>query len=89
MHRYQGGTSSILYSMSNLGSASGGSLVEVPAVGKAPGGSLVEVPAEPRESCWGQQRVVTEDGVVDTGKADSAPESVKCLSGLSAPQNGV
>lgn len=62
MHRYQGGTSSILYSMSNLGSASGGSLVEVPAVGKAPGGSLVEVPAEPRESCWGQQRAVTGDG---------------------------
>jgi len=43
MHRYQGGTSSILYNMSNLGS-----------VDRDTGGSLVEVPAEPRDSCWGQ-----------------------------------
>ena len=42
MHRYQGGTSSILYNMSNLGS-----------VDRDTGGSLVEVPAEPRDSCWG------------------------------------
>lgn len=63
--------------------------MEVPAVGRATGGSLMEVPAEPRDSRWGQQRAVTGDGAVDTGKVDSAPESIKRLSGLSAPQNGV
>lgn len=57
MHRYQGGTSSILYSMSNLGS-----------VGGDAGGSFVEVPAEPRSSRWGQQRTVTQGGEVDTGE---------------------
>lgn len=57
MQRYQGGTSSILYSMSNLGS-----------VGRDTGGSFVEVPATPRSSCWGQQRTVTQRGEVDTGK---------------------
>ena len=78
MHRYQGGTSSILYNMSNFGS-----------VGRDTGGSLVEVPAGPRSSRWGQQRAVTQGGEVDTGKATSAPESIRCLSGLSAPRNGV
>lgn len=57
MHRYQGGTSSILYSMSNLGS-----------VGRDTGGSFVEVPAKPRSSCWGQQRTVSQGGEVDTGE---------------------
>lgn len=40
MHRYQGGTSSILYNISNLGS-----------VGRDIVGSLEEVPAEPTDSC--------------------------------------
>lgn len=52
MHRYQGGTSSILYNMSDFGS-----------VGSATGGALVEVPAKPRATCWGQQRTVTQDEV--------------------------
>lgn len=78
MHRYQGGTSSILYNMSNLGS-----------VGRDTGGSFVEVPAKPVSSYWGQQRTVTQGGEVNTGKVNSAPESIRCLSSLSAPQNGV
>lgn len=51
MHRYQGGTSSILYNMSNLDS-----------VGRNSGGSPIEVPAEPGDSCWRQQREVTQGG---------------------------
>lgn len=58
------------------------------SVGRDTGGSFGEVAAKPRSSCWGQQRTVTQGGEVDTGKGDSAPESIRCLSGLSAPQNG-
>lgn len=74
-HRYQGGTSSILYNMSNLGS-----------VDRDAGGSLVEVPAEPRDSCWGQH---IEELSVDTQKKSTLLQNQSgAPSGLSAPQMG-